>query len=157
MHHFGALGEFKLELQSGNAQFGSKSAIFCRMWPWNLTDDFENNRTPLLCNFKRCASFRSHRWTQIWSYSPETANSGQNRRFFSFGAIWKLLVAWTAPSHYQNQCWNIVNWTLRNNFSEILIGIQTSSFKKMHLKMSSAKWRPFCLGLNKLTYCNLCA
>ena len=33
------------------------------------------------------------------------------------------------------------------NFSEILIGIQTFSFKKIHLKMSSAKWRPFCLGL----------
>ena len=24
------------------------------------------------------------------------------------------LVAWTEPSHYLNQCWNIVNWTLRN-------------------------------------------
>ena len=36
------------------------------------------------------------------------------------------------------------------NFSEILIGIQTFSFKKMHLKMSSAKWRPFCLSLNVL-------
>ena len=35
-------------------------------------------------------------------------------------------------------------------FSEILIYIQTFSFKKMHLKMSSAKWRPFCLGLNVL-------
>ena len=33
---------------------------------------------------------------------------------------------------------------------EILIGIQTFSFKKMHLKLSSAKWRPFCLGLNVL-------
>ena len=39
------------------------------------------------------------------------------------------------------------------NFSEILIGIQTFSFKKMHLKMSSAKWRPFCLGLNVLRKC----
>ena len=37
------------------------------------------------------------------------------------------------------------------NFSDILIGIQTFSFKKMHLKMSSAKWRPICLGLNVLT------
>ena len=37
------------------------------------------------------------------------------------------------------------------NFSEILIGIQTFSFKKM----LSAKWRPFCLGLNVLTN-NLC-
>ena len=24
------------------------------------------------------------------------------------------LVTWSAPSHYLNQCWNIVNWTLRN-------------------------------------------
>ena len=40
--------------------------------------------------------------------------------------------------------------TLGTNFSEILIGIQTFSFKKMHLKMSSAKWRSFCPGLNVL-------
>ena len=39
---------------------------------------------------------------------------------------------------------------LRTNFREILIGIQTFSFRKMHLKISSAKWRPFCLGLNVL-------
>ena len=32
---------------------------------------------------------------------------------------------------------------LGTNFSAISIGIQTFSFKKMHLKMSSAKWRPF--------------
>ena len=32
---------------------------------------------------------------------------------------------------------------LETNFSEILIGIQTFSFKKMHLEMSSAKWHPF--------------
>ena len=38
------------------------------------------------------------------------------------------------------------------NFSEILIGIHTFSFKKIHLKMSSAKWRPFCLGLNDLKF-----
>ena len=36
------------------------------------------------------------------------------------------------------------------NFNEILIGIQTFSFKKMHLKVSSAKWRPCCLGHNVL-------
>ena len=41
VHHFKAVGEFKLELQSGNAQFGSKSAIFCPVWPWNLTDDLD--------------------------------------------------------------------------------------------------------------------
>ena len=40
---------------------------------------------------------------------------------------------------------------LGTNFSEISIGIQILSFKKMRWKMSSAKWRPFCLGLNVLT------
>ena len=39
---------------------------------------------------------------------------------------------------------------LRTKFSEILIEIHTFSFKKMHLKMSAGKWRPFCLGLNVL-------
>ena len=34
------------------------------------------------------------------------------------------------------------------SFSGILIEIHTISFKKMQLKMSSAKWRPFCLSLN---------
>ena len=36
------------------------------------------------------------------------------------------------------------------NFSEILIEILILSFKKMRLKVSSAKRRPFCLGLNVL-------
>ena len=34
------------------------------------------------------------------------------------------------------------------NLSEILNKIYTFSFKKMHLKMWSEKWRPFCLSLN---------
>ena len=43
VHHFKAIGEFKLELQSGNAEFGSKSAMFCPTWPWNLMDDLEKH------------------------------------------------------------------------------------------------------------------
>ena len=42
--------------------------------------------------------------------------------------------------------------TLGIIFSEILMEIHTFSFKNMHLQMSSAKWRPFCLGLNVLTW-----
>ena len=33
--------------------------------------------------------------------------------------------------------------TPETNFSEILIEIETFSFKKMHLTISSGKWRPF--------------
>ena len=40
---------------------------------------------------------------------------------------------------------------LGTSFSEIVIGIYTFSFKKMHLKMSSAKGRLFCLSLNELS------
>ena len=64
VHHFKDITEFKLELQSGNAQFGPKSAIFCPVWPWNLIDDLEKNRAPLLCYFKLCALFHSHLWVQ---------------------------------------------------------------------------------------------
>ena len=40
---------------------------------------------------------------------------------------------------------------LGTNFNEISIKIHTFSFKEMRLKMSSGKWRPFCLSLNVLT------
>ena len=43
---------------------------------------------------------------------------------------------------------------LGTNFSEILIEIHTFSIKKMRMKVSSAKRRPFCLGLSVLR-CNL--
>ena len=45
MHHFIAICEFKLKLQSGNAHFGSKSAIYCPPvtlkfdgWPWKTAE-----------------------------------------------------------------------------------------------------------------------
>ena len=62
VYHFIAIGKFKLELQSGDTQSGSKSKIFLAVWPWNLTYDLENNRAPLLSNIKFCASFHHHMW-----------------------------------------------------------------------------------------------
>ena len=41
VRHFVVIGEFKLELQSGNAQSESNSTIFRAVWPWNLMDDLE--------------------------------------------------------------------------------------------------------------------
>ena len=47
---------------------------------------------------------------------------------------------------------------LGTNFNEIWIKILTFSFTKMRLKVSSAKWRPICLGLNVLScYIMRCA
>ena len=41
--------------------------------------------------------------------------------------------------------------TLGTNFNKILIEIYIFSFKKMHFKLSSGNWWPFCLGLIALT------
>ena len=59
-----------------------------------------------------------------------------------------------SPERRQAIIWTIAGilliGTLGTNFSQILSEIQTFSFKKMLLKMSSAKCRQFCLGLNVL-------
>ena len=39
---------------------------------------------------------------------------------------------------------------LERKFNEILINIKNFSLTKMHLKISSAKWRPFCPGEDEL-------
>ena len=62
-----------------------------------------------------------------------------------------------SPSRRQAIIWTnagiLLIGPMGTKFNEILIEIQTFSFKKMHLKMSSGKWRPFCLRLNVLTAC----
>ena len=52
-------------------------------------------------------------------------------------------ITWTSAGIF-------INWTLKNKFQGIKI--HTFSFKKIHLKTSSAKRRPFCLGLNVLRW-----
>ena len=59
-----------------------------------------------------------------------------------------------SPSRRQAIIWTNAGILLigpsRTIFSENLIEIRTFSFTKMHLKMSSGKWWPCCLGLNVL-------
>ena len=59
---------------------------------------------------------------------------------------WRQAITWTNGGI-------LLTGPLGTNLSEILSKIHTFSFKKMHLKTLSAKWRPFCLGLNVLN-CN---
>ena len=56
-----------------------------------------------------------------------------------------------SPIRRQAISWTNVdlpNGHLVMHFSEILVKIRKLPFKKMHLKMTSAKWRPPCLGLH---------
>ena len=60
MHHFVAIGQFKLELQSGNS-IRVKICDFFVPYDLEIWGMFlKNNRAPFLCLFKLCAPFRSH-------------------------------------------------------------------------------------------------
>ena len=93
-HHFIAITEFILELQSVNAQFGSKSTILLAMWHWNLTDYLENNRASLLSNIKLHASFHNHMWIQIWVRVQKWLSWVLTSVTVTF-QIWPWTFAWT--------------------------------------------------------------
>ena len=56
-----------------------------------------------------------------------------------------------SPGRRQAIIWTnggmLLIWPLGTNFSEIAIDINTFSFKKIHFKLSSGKWRPLGLGI----------
>ena len=60
-----------------------------------------------------------------------------------------------SPGQRQSTIWTnagiLLTVPLGTRFSEILIKINTFSFKKVHFKISSSKWQPFYLGHNVLT------
>ena len=61
-----------------------------------------------------------------------------------------------SPSRRQTIIWTndgiLLIGPLGTNFKETSIEIHTFSFKKIYLKLSSAKWRLFCVGLNVLIH-----
>ena len=77
VYHFVPIGEFKFELQSGNAQFGSNATIFRAVRPWNLTDDLEKQWGTSSMPLQALYSISYPLVNSNWSYSPETPNLGQ--------------------------------------------------------------------------------
>ena len=82
VHHFIAIGEFKLELQSGNAQFLVKIDILLAVWPWNLTDDLEKQYGTSPKQYQALCITSSSYGNWNLSYSPGMPNLDQRRRFF---------------------------------------------------------------------------
>ena len=65
--------------------------------------------------------------------------------------VGNLTIAWSAPSHYLNQCWNIVNWTIRNKFQlncyrNWKIFSQENAFENVVWKMAAIMSRPQCVN-----------
>ena len=65
----------------GNAQFGSKSAIFGPVWPSNLTNDLEKQKGTSSMLLQASCIISQPSVNSNWSYCPETHNLGQNWRF----------------------------------------------------------------------------
>ena len=116
-----------------------------------------------LTNIRRNSTSRS--WTDgathsryrarfVWSYRDLLTYWGRVTHI----CIGKLTIIGSdndfSPGQRQAIIWTnaglLLIGPLRTNFSEIISEIHSFSFKKMHLKMASAKWRPFCFGLNVL-------
>ena len=86
MHHFVAIGEFKLELQSGNVQFGSKSMIFLGHvtlkfdgWPWKTIGHLFYATSNFVHHFVAIGKFELE--LQSWN-----AQSGSSSTIFR--AVW---------------------------------------------------------------------
>ena len=98
VHHFIAISEFKLELQSGNAQLESKSVIFvpCDLEIWQMA--LKNNRAPMLL-----PSF-VHHFVAIGGYKLELQSGNaqfgsKSTIFFSRGAFKCDIWPWKAIGH----------------------------------------------------------
>ena len=96
VHHFKSIGEVKLKLQSGNAQFGSKLVIVCPAWPWNLTIDLEKQYGTSSKNIKFCASFHHHMWIQTGVTARKRLRGVMTSVTLTFD-LWPWLFAWTSP------------------------------------------------------------
>ena len=63
---------------------------------------------------------------------------------------YRWLVAWAAPSHYLNQCWHVVNWTIRNKLQWIFnyntcIYIEENTLENVVWEMAAILSRPQCV------------
>ena len=76
------------------------------------------------------------RVTHICASKPTTIGSDNG-----LSPSWRQAIIWTNVGIFLIE-------SLGTNFSEIFIEIHIFSFMKMDVKMSSAKCRPFCFGLN---------
>ena len=81
VHHFVPIGELKLELQTGNAQFGSKSTIFLAVWPRNFTDDPQKQWGTSSVLLQALCIISYPLVNSNLCYSPETPNLGQIWQF----------------------------------------------------------------------------
>ena len=63
-------------------------------------------------------------------------------------------IAWSVPSHYLNECWNIVKWALRNKLHSNCywnsnVFIQENAFENVIWEMSAILSQPQCVNCSR--------
>ena len=110
------------------------------------------------------ADQRNHKALRHWPLSGEfTGDPLFSKSLMVLKLIeaeWRIYTSVDSPSLVQIMAWRqAIIWThagilligpLATNFNEVLIEIHKFLFSRMYFKVSSGKWRPFCLGLNAL-------
>ena len=96
-----------------------------------------NRRFSISCTFGMYCIHYDTKWLTHWGRVTHICVGKLNHHWFKW---W--LVAWSAPSHYLNQCWNIVNSTLRNKLQWNLnrksnIFIEENTFENVVCEMVS--------------------
>ena len=111
-----------IRIQTGQIDISMEFEVWCWNYLWNGSQ-FINSLSP---SDAYMPHLTNHHWFRWW------------------------LVAWSVPSHYLNQCWNVVNWTPRNQLQwnrnrDSYIFFQENAFEN-----ASEKRQQFCFILSIL-------
>ena len=149
VYHCIAICEFKLELQSGNPQFGSKSrfCFLCDLEIWWMT--LKNNRAPLLSNIKLCASFRHHIWIQTRVTVQKWLSWVLTSVILTFD-LWAWLLAWILLLSFVITPENFIQW--REHYEKCVTDGRTDG--QMERSVLGAAWSQ--LKCNLLCLCKSC-
>ena len=116
--------------------------------------------------FSMISNYQSLKW--VWNYTFKIIPTSflASNKLIHWGRVTHIWISKVtiissdnglAPGRHQAIVWNDAGISLiqtwGTNFSEMSSEMHTISFKNMHLKMSSGKWRPYYLGLNVLNRC----
>ena len=150
VHHFVATSEFKLELQSGNSQFGQNRGFVVLCDHEILLMTLENNRAPVLSNIKH--SSHCHIWIQAGITVPKGLSCVLTSVTLTFD-LWPWPFAWISlqslviiPENFMMiRCW-------QHNEKGVTDGLIHSSSCLVAAKTVARLWPISPTGLPPLGY-----
>ena len=87
-------------------------------------------------------------WGRILTHLPLVSHICVSESGQHWFRKWLVACSASAPSHYLNQCWVTVNWTLRNNLQwNCNQNIKLFIHENESVKISSVKWWTFSPGV----------